>query len=258
MTAKYLRRFLRFLFKTLGRLLLTALLVAVLLGGWLATNGWLLYRETVLEKSLDARIDEVRAREEYITLEEVPSDYPVMVVAVEDQRFYEHGGFDLIGIGRAVLFNLRTRSLTEGGSTITQQLAKNLCFTQEKTLVRKAAEIFAALELERQYSKTDILELYINTIYYGSRYTGLEAAAQGYFGIRAAFLSPVQCTLLVGLPQAPSVYTPDNDPARTLQRQAEVVDILLQQELIDLPRAEHLKKSAPSALNRWMAALNKS
>lgn len=249
---KTVRRALRFTARILGKLLLTGLLLGLAFGAWVGANGWLLYREAMAEKSLEDRIAAVYAREDYITLAEMPADYPATVVAVEDRRFYEHGGFDLISIGRALLTNLRTRSLAEGGSTITQQLAKNLCFSQEKVLVRKAAEIFAALELEQRYAKDTILELYINTIYYGSQYTGLEAAAQGYFGIPAAFLSPVQRTLLAGLPQAPSLYTPDHDPALTLRRQEAVVDAMLDAELIDAKMAAYLKRTAPGALKRWL------
>ena len=102
-------------------------------------------------------------------------------MAAEDRRFYEHGGFDVISTARAVLANLRTGTLSEGGSTLTQQLAKNLYFTQEKKFTRKAAELFMAWALEREYTKDEILELYINVIYYGDGCTGITAAAQHYF-----------------------------------------------------------------------------
>ncbi|MBQ8610298.1 MAG: transglycosylase domain-containing protein [Oscillospiraceae bacterium] len=253
MAKRFLRRFLRFTGKVIGIFLLIALPCALVFGAWLAGNGWLLYQEADAEKSIPARVAAVRSRTDYITLEQMPADYPATVVAVEDRRFYEHGGFDLIAIGRALLVNLRTGSFTEGGSTITQQLAKNLCFSQDKVLVRKAAEIFAALELERRYSKDDILELYINTVYYGSGHTGLEAAAQGYFGVPAAFLTPVQRTLLAGLPKAPSRYSPDFDPELTLRRQAAVVNTLLEQGLITGQRAEYLRSAAPGALARWLS-----
>jgi membrane peptidoglycan carboxypeptidase len=120
--------------------------------------------------------------------------------------------------------------------------------------VRKFAELFAAHELENLYTKDEILELYINTIYYGSGYTGIEAAARGYFGVGAAYLTPVQCTLLAGLPQAPSRYSPDNDPALTLQRQASVVERLRRDGILTDREAAHLLDTAPMALHRWLEA----
>ena len=249
---KPVRRVLRVFLKLLGWLLVTAVALAVVGCGWLAANGWLIFRETVAEKSLPARVEEVRSRPDYIVLEDLPALYPDMVISVEDSRFYHHVGFDPISIIRAVLVNLHTKSFAEGGSTITQQLAKNLCFTQEKELLRKFAELFAAHELEELYTKDEILELYINTIYYGSGYTGIEAAARGYFGVGAAYLTPVQCSLLVGLPQAPGKYSPDNDPALTLQRQKAVVASLLRDKVLTEKEANHLLETAPMALHRWL------
>ena len=251
---KPLRRALRLFLRIFGWLLLTAAVLALIGAGWLAANGWLLHKESTAAKSIPLRVEEVRSRADYIPLEDLPVLYPKAVVAVEDSRFYHHVGFDPISIGRALLVNLYTRSYAEGGSTITQQLAKNLCFTQEKELVRKFAELFAAHELENLYTKDEILELYINTIYYGSGYTGIEAAARGYFGVGAAYLTPVQCTLLAGLPQAPSRYSPDNDPALTLQRQASVVERLRRDGILTDREAAHLLDTAPMALHRWLEA----
>lgn len=243
---------LRLLGKVLGWLVVTAVFLALAAGCWLGANGWLMYREAAAEKPLSARVEEVRAREDYIPLKKLPALYPAMVVSVEDSRFYHHVGFDLVSIGRAALVNLAAGSFAEGGSTITQQLAKNLCFTQEKAMVRKFAELFAAHALEEQYSKDEILELYINTIYYGSGYTGIEAAARGYFSVGAAYLTPVQCSLLVGLPQAPSKYSPDNDPALTLARQRAVISTLQNDGILSEREAAHLLETAPMALHRWL------
>ena len=252
MTKKFLRRVRHVFFRCLGWLLAAAALLALAGGAWLTFNGWLLYQEAVTVKSIPTRVEEVRARADYVALQDLPDLYPKAVVAVEDSRFYRHAGFDLISIGRAALVNLYTKSYAEGGSTITQQLAKNLCFTQDKELVRKFAELFAACELEKLYTKDEILELYINTIYYGSGYTGIEAAARGYFGVGAAYLTPVQCTLLAGLPQAPSRYSPDNDPTLTLQRQAAVVERLYRDGILTDREAAHLLDTAPMALHRWL------
>ena len=240
--------------RTVGRVLLWILLLAVILAlaaaAFLAFNGLLTYREAIRERSLSERIDAVRGREDYITLGQMPALYPRAVVAVEDHRFYMHCGVDLISVGRAVRTDLRARAFVEGGSTITQQLAKNLLFSQEKTAARKAAEVLAAFDLERMFTKDEILELYINTIYYGSEYTGLAAAAQGYFGCQPSRLNDVQCTLLVGLPQAPSVYTPENDPELTLQRHRQVLDSLVSEGVLTQDRADALAQAAPDTLRR--------
>ena len=111
----------------------------------------------------------------------MPETYVQAVVAVEDHRFYEHFGLDLIAIGRALVNDIKAGRYVEGGSTITQQLAKNLYFSQEKTMNRKAAEVFLALELERNYTKDEILELYVNSIYFGDGYYNVGEASAGRY-----------------------------------------------------------------------------
>lgn len=145
------------------------------------------------------------------------------VISVEDHRFYEHGPVDIISIGRAMWVNLTTFSLAEGGSSITQQLAKNIYFTQEKKLERKIAETFMAIALEGQYEKDEILELYVNTIYFRSGYYGVYNASKGYFGKAPSEMTDYECTLLAGLPNAPSVYSPDANPELSCQRQQQVL-----------------------------------
>ena len=124
---------------------------------------------------------------------------------------------------RATLHDLATRSLDQGGSTITQQVAKNLFFTQEKEFSRKIAEVFMAFALERSYTKGEILELYVNTIYFGDGYYGVSAACAGYFGKAPGQLTDYEATLLAGIPNAPSVYSLSANPDLASQRQAYVV-----------------------------------
>lgn len=112
----------------------------------------------------------------------------------------------------------------EGGSTITQQLAKNMYFSQDKDLVRKAAEVFVALDLERNYSKEEIFELYVNAIYFGDGYYDVASASEGYFGKTPEEMSDYECTLLAGIPNAPSVYSPTKNPALAAKRQLKVVE----------------------------------
>lgn len=127
------------------------------------------------------------------------------VVAVEDHRFEQHWGIDLIAIGRAAWNNLISWSLREGGSTITQQLAKNMYFTQEKSFIRKIAEMFMAFRLENTYTKDKILELYVNSIYFGDGYYCVRDASRGYFGKEPIDMTGYESTLLAGIPNAPSV-----------------------------------------------------
>ena len=146
------------------------------------------------------------------------------VVAVEDHRFWKHHGFDIIAIGRAVKNNVVAGSLQEGGSTITQQLAKNMYFSLDKTFTRKVAETFMAMKMEREYTKDEILEIYVNTIYFGDGYYGIRQASEGYYGKEPAQLSDDECIMLAGLPNAPSVYSPSVNPELAAERQQYVAE----------------------------------
>ena len=144
----------------------------------------------------------------FISLKNVPDHVKNAFIAIEDERFYQHHGIDLIGISRAVVADVKARSFVQGGSTITQQLAKNLFLTPDRSLMRKLKEVTLALEIEKRYTKDEILELYLNKIYFGAGAYGIEAASQIYFGIPAQKLSLKQGALLAGLPKAPTAYNP--------------------------------------------------
>ena len=207
----------------LGRILAVVLAVGLLACGALAFLGWQMYRQALEEKPLEQAIEEIRAKPNYTTLDELPRIYLDAVVAVEDQRFYSHPGFDLLAMGRALWNDLRAGSFLEGGSTITQQLAKNLYFSQEKRLVRKAAEIWMALDLERTCSKDEILELYLNSIYFGAGCYCVYDASMAYFGKAPSEMDASEATLLAGIPNAPSVYAPSENPDLAVQRQRQVL-----------------------------------
>lgn len=158
-----------------------------------------------------------------VTLEQV-SEYLVKgTLAVEDRRFYRHHGFDPSGLARALVNNLKGGQTSQGGSTITQQLAKNLYLSHDRTLERKVKEALYTIHLERRYHKDEILEMYINTIYYGHGAYGAEAAAQTYFGKSAADLSLGEAALLAGLPKGPSYYSPHLNPEAAEQRRRTVL-----------------------------------
>ena len=186
-------------------------------------NGYNMYKEALENIPIDEMIAEIQSKEYYIELEDVPQIYLDAVIAVEDRRFFTHTGVDIISIGRAIVTDIQTMSLKEGGSTITQQLCKNIYFTQERKLERKVAEVFMAIELEKQLEKEEILELYINTSYFGSGCYTLREASLEYFEKEPMELNESQCILLAGVPNAPAIYAPNANLELSLQRQAQVI-----------------------------------
>jgi len=158
---------------------------------------------------------------------DLPQNLVDAVLAVEDRRFYGHFGVDLIGTSRAALANLRAGRVVQGGSTITQQLAKNLFLTSERTYTRKAQEMMLALWLERRFTKDEILALYLNRVYFGAGAWGAEAASRRYFGKPADQLSIGEAALLAGLLKAPSRYAPTNDATRASVRATVVLDLMM-------------------------------
>ena len=169
--------------------------------------------------------------------------YKKAVVSVEDHRFYKHHGIDVIAIGRATLNDLRAFSFVEGGSTITQQLAKNQYFTQEKKMTRKIAETFLAFKLEKEYEKDEILELYINTIYFGNGYYGIKEASMGYFGKLPKDLTDSECIMLAGIPNAPSVYALTENPDLAKQRQKQVLAKMIRYKALTEEEAKNILNS---------------
>src|SRR6266850_213543 len=157
-----------------------------------------------------------------VTLKELPPYLPKAFIAIEDRRFYSHYGIDPIGLARAVSANVLRRSVAQGGSTITQQLAKNLFLTQERTLWRKLQEVVLAIWLERKFSKTEILELYLNRVYFGAGAYGVDAAAQRYFGKPAKQVKIAEAAMLAGLVKSPSRLAPSRNP-NGAERRAQTV-----------------------------------
>ena len=173
-----------------------------------------------------------------VPLAELPPYLPKAFVAIEDRRFYDHWGIDPIGILRALVRDAIGHGGMEGGSTLTQQLAKNLFLTQERTLPRKIQEAILAVWLEHKYSKDQILDLYLNRVYFGAGAFGVEAAAQKYFGHSARAVSLAEAAMLAGLMKAPSRYAPNHNLAAATQRAAEVIEAMREQGFITGPMAE--------------------
>lgn len=142
----------------------------------------------------------------YLSFDQIPTNVTAAIISIEDKKFYQHGGVDYKAIMRAVLAMLRDGEVTQGGSTITQQLARNVFISQEKTWQRKMEEIFIALQMEKKYTKNEILEFYLNNIYFGNGYYGIQAASKGYFNTTVDQLDLSQIAFLCAIPNNPSLY----------------------------------------------------
>src|SRR3569833_2788834 len=173
-----------------------------------------------------------------IALKDLPPYLPKAFVAIEDRRFYSHYGIDPIGIARALVANILHRGVSQGGSTLTQQLAKNLFLTQERTMARKLQEAELALWLERKHSKRDILELYLNRVYFGSGAYGVEAAAQRYFGKSAKNVTIAEAAMLAGLVKSPSRLAPNRNPDAAEQRASIVLTAMAGAKFITEAQAQ--------------------
>jgi penicillin-binding protein 1A len=165
------------------------------------------------------------------------------VISVEDQRFYDHGGVDIVRVAAAVLRNVREGRRAEGGSTITQQLARQSFLSRDKTYRRKLKEVMLAAHIEREYSKKEILEMYLNKVYFGDGLYGVEAASLGYFGKHASDLTVPEAALLAGLIQSPSSYAPTVNPDRALARRTIVLQAMASNGVITTQELEAAKHS---------------
>lgn len=235
-----MKKLIKIIFKILLSLLSLVLVVLLVVGGFWGIKGYHMYQDAVKEMPISEKVATIRQMDHFVEYEELPDIYIDAVISVEDKRFEKHHGVDYLAICRAVWNDLRTLSFAEGGSTITQQLMKNEYFTQEKKLERKFAEIFAAWEVEKQYDKEDIFELYVNTIYFGSGYYGIYEAAEGYFGKEPSELTEYEAVMLAGLPNAPSAYSPDTSPELAKQRMSQVLDRMVECEVLTQSEADRL------------------
>ncbi len=204
------------------RIVMLILFVMFGMGALITFQGYQLYQEAINETSLQEQVERIRTKDSFLPFEELPERYFQAVVSVEDRRFFEHPGIDVISMLRALAVNLKEGAIVQGGSTITQQLAKNLYFTNERSVLRKAAEIFMALDLEAHLDKEEILELYANCIYFGDGYYSIGEAAKGYFGKEPLELNTEECMMLAGIPNAPSIYAPTQNPKLAEERMEQV------------------------------------
>lgn len=174
----------------------------------------------------------------FLKHDEIPNSMRRATVAVEDKRFYSHKGIDLRGIARALYYDIKNRKCVQGGSTLTQQIAKHLIGHSERTLDRKLVEAFLAFRIEREYSKAQILDLYLNRIYFGKGYFGLGAAAKGYFGKAAKDLTVAECATLASIIKAPNIFSPRNDIDLSTRHRNFVLLLMAEQHLLTNAEAD--------------------
>ena len=226
--------------KILMILLLIGLSIALLIIG----NGYTMYKEAIEKEPLEEKVTEIRGKESYTEFSKLPQMYVNAVISVEDKRFFKHGGIDIIAIGRAAINDIKAMSYVEGGSTITKKKKKNMYFTQEKIMERKIAEVFMAWKIEANYSKEDIFELYVNSIYFGNGYYTVREACKGYFNKDISEMTDYECIMLAGIPNAPSVYAPTVNPELAKQRQKQVMDKMIENGYLTEEEAEEILKQA--------------
>lgn len=227
--------------KIFKRILLVFIIILLLVGSIVFLNGYKLYKSSLDKINLSDKIAEIRSDDTYVSINDVPEDYKNAIIAVEDHRFKDHGAIDIISIGRAIVSNIQAKELNEGGSTITQQVAKNLYFiTEDDIISRKIAEALVAIDLEKNYSKDEILEFYINTIYFGEGYYGIREASNGYYKKEPKDLTLLESTMLAGVPNAPSVYAPTINPDLAKSRQGKVISSMVEYNYLSQEEADKL------------------
>ena len=226
--------------KFIQRIIFVMVSIVIIFASVIIKQGYDVYKIAINEKSIEEKIKEIKSIDNYTVYEELPRDYINAVVAVEDKRFYKHNGVDIFSILRAIFVDIKEKSFKEGGSTITQQLAKNTYFTQEKKIDRKIAEIFMAYEYEKKLSKSEIFELYVNTSYFGDGYYCVKEASLGYFDKLPKDMNLYESTLLAGIPNAPSVYAPTKNPDLAKQRQGQVIRKMREQGYLTTEQANEI------------------
>lgn len=228
--------------KVIKKIILVIILVVIFAGTILTYKGYTIYKEALDKMSVADKVTQIKSYENYTRLKDLPEFYLDAVIAVEDRRFYEHGAIDPIAIARAFFVNIKSLELKEGGSTITQQLAKNVYFTQEKSALRKIAEMFMAYEIEKNCDKDTILELYLNTSYFGDGYYCVSEASRGYFDKEPIDMTRNEASMLAGIPNAPSAYCPTKHLNLAQQRQIQVLDKMVKYEFITEDEKEDILK----------------
>jgi len=203
------------------------LLIPFFISLYFLINGYYSYKSAIKKMSIEELVNKIEKKENYSSINDIPKIHIDAVIAVEDHRFYNHHGIDLIAILRALKHDIKAKDFVEGASTITQQVAKNNYFTQEKTLERKVAEMFMAFKLEKELKKEKILELYLNSSYFGSGYYTIKDASIGYFKKNPNKMTASESIMLAGVLNAPSAYAPNKNLSLAKKREQHVLRKLI-------------------------------
>ena len=205
---------------------------------YLVRGGYEMYKDALKNEPLDDVIYKIKSKDNYTKITDMPKMYLNAVISVEDHRFYKHKGIDLIAVSRALISDIKEMKYVEGGSTITEQLAKNIYFSQDKNIKRKVAEAFMARHIETNCSKNEILELYLNSMYFGSGYYTVKEASNGYFNKEPSDMNDYESVMLAGIPNAPSIYNPNVSMSLTKKRQKQVLMKMIKYKTLDKKEAE--------------------
>ena len=208
--------------KLVKKITITVLLIFICIGSYFICSGYQMYKSAINKMPLKDKITTIRQKEDYTKIDDMPQIYLKAVVSVVN--------------------DIKKMKFVEGGSTITQQLAKNIYFTQDKKIVRKVAEIFMAFSIESNYNKDEILELYLNTSYFGNGFYSVKSASLGYFNKLPKDMNDSESIMLAGIPNAPSLYNPIQNKNLAIERQRQVINKMIKYGNLDKVEAEKIIK----------------
>ena len=218
--------------KLIKKIVLLLLVIGISIVLFLFGAGYLNYRYALHQENLELKIENIRKQPHYVTFDKISPYLLEATVATEDRRFFDHDGVEIRSILRAAIGNLFSDQITGGGSTITQQLAKNLYFGYEQSYIRKVSEVFLADDLEDMLTKDEILELYVNIINYGAGQFGVYNASTYYYDKLPSELTLNEASLLAGVPQSPVNYDLSKNYENALRRQKQVLHAMFEEQMI--------------------------
>ena len=230
------------MFKILKKILLVIIILIVLIIAFYTFKGYTMFNDAINKMPIEDMVEQIKQKDNYTKLNDVPQIYKDAVVAVEDHRFYDHRGVDYFAVIGALINDISNQKLIQGGSTISQQICKNIYFTQERVLERKIAEIYMAVEMEKLLTKDEILELYINTCFYGNNCYTLKEASNLYYNKEPNELNDYEAVLIAGIPNAPSLYNPIHSEELAKQRMKQVLYAMVKYDFITEERKEEILK----------------
>ena len=222
-------------------LLITVILLLFIAGLIVLALGYINYRQTIKKQPIQEKFHEIMNRDDYVPYDEISPYVINATIAIEDREFLEHNGIDIKAITRSLIINLTSGSIVSGGSTITQQVVKNLYFDFDYSFLRKVSEIFFAYDIENQFSKEEIISVYLNIINYGDNYMGIYQACHGYYNKEPSELGLTEASLIAGIPQSPSNLQLSNHLSEALNRQKLVLKAMLDCDMLTEEEIMYIK-----------------